>query len=242
MQELAVLASSVLASQRQFTAVADNVANVNTQGFRKLEMEFRESVSRPNNHATASYVEDRAIRINQSEGSLTSTGNQLDLALGGSGFFAVNVNGTTQYTRRGQFVINSEGVITTPEGYPLLDTAGAQIEIPEGTVNVKIAEDGTVSNEDGQLAQVGVYDFSPTDIKKLKRAGTTAFIPMFGAAAQTVDAPTIKQGFLEGSNVNAVEEMVNLQAVTRAYENSAKLMNGLEDMEDRAIRTLGTAQ
>ncbi len=239
MQELAVLASRVLTSQRQFTAVADNIANVNTQGFRKLEMEFRETVSRPRAHATASYVEDRAIHVSTLPGSMLATSNPLDAAISGDGFFAIDVEGTTQYTRRGQFVTNPEGTLTTPEGYPVLDNAGAQIQFPQGTQNIKLANDGTISTEQGQLAQLGVFNFGTDDVKKLERAGNTAFVPMLGAVAQPVENPLIKQGYLEGSNVNAVTEMVNLEAVTQAYQNSVKLMKGLEDLESRAIRSLG---
>lgn len=240
MQELAVLASRVLTAQRQFTSVADNVANVNTQGYRKLDMEFKEIVSKPRNHATASYVEDRAIHVSNEQGSFLATSGQLDFAISGPGFFAVDVEGNTQYTRRGQFVMNNEGTITTPDGNPLLDNAGAPIQIPTGTRDLRIAADGTVSTEQGQIAQIGVYDFSPEDLKKLERAGNTAFVPMLGAAAQPVEFPSIRQGFLEGSNVNAIQEMVNMQAVTKAYESSVKLMKGLEDLESRAIQQLGT--
>ncbi len=243
MQELAVLASRVLTTQRQFTSVADNVANVNTQGYRKLDMEFKEIISRPSraggNNYGASYVEDRAIHVSTAQGSMLSTSNPLDAALSGPGFFAIDVNGTTQYTRRGQFVLNSESTLVTPEGYPVLDNAGAQIQIPVGTRDLRIGADGTISTEQGQLAQLGVYDFSAEDLKKLQRAGNTAFVATLGATAQPLEAPSIRQGFLEGSNVNAVQEMVNLQTVSKAYESSVKLMKGLEDMESRAIRQLG---
>ncbi len=240
MQELAVLASRVLTTQRKFTAVSDNIANVNTQGFRKLELEFKETVSRPRAHATASYVEDRAIHVSSQQGAFEKTSSPLDAAINGNGFFAIEVNGTTQYTRRGQFLINPEGTLVTPEGNPVLDNAGAQIQLPQGTTEIKIGADGTISTEQGQLAQLGVFNFTPEDLKKLQRAGDTAFAPMLGAAAFPVEYPSIRQGFLEASNVNAVTEMVNMQAVTQAYQNSVKLMKGLEDLESRAIRSLGS--
>lgn len=238
MQELAVLASRVMTSQREFTAVADNIANANTQGFRKLEMEFRESISRPANHATASYVEDRAIHVSQNQGVMEKTGSPLDMAISGEGFFGINVDGNRQYTRRGQFVINSEGTLTTPEGYAVLDNAGEPIQIPAGTTSLKLARDGTLSTEQGQFSQVGVFTFSEADLPKLERAGTTAFIPMLGATALPLEEPVMLQGHVEASNVNAVQEMVTMQNVTRAYESSVKLMRGLEDLESRAIRNL----
>ena len=239
MQELAVLASRVMTKQREFTAVADNVANVNTQGFRKLQMEFRETVSRPRAHATASYVEDRALRVSQVQGGLETTGNPLDMAINGEGFFAIDVNGTTQYTRHGQFVVNAEGTLTTPEGYDVLDGAGQPIQVPVGATDVKLSEDGTFSTADGgQFAQVGVFTFSADDLPKLERAGNTAFVPMLGATPLAMEAPRLKQGALESSNVNAVQEMVTMQDVSRAYENSIRMMKSLEDLESRAIRSL----
>jgi flagellar basal-body rod protein FlgF len=245
MQEIAVLASRVLTSQRQFTAVADNVANVNTAGFKKLELNFKEVLSKPvaagPQAVGASYVADRALLINQRDGALTQTGNPLDVALSGRGFYAIDVNGTTQYTRRGNFLLNAEGQLVTPEGYALLDNAGAPIQIPQGSNNLRIANDGTISAEQGQIAQIGVYDFSARDMKLLQRAGNTAFVPTQGAAAQVVEAPMLRQGFVEASNVNAVEEMVNMETVSRAYQSSVSLLRGLEDLEQRAIRTLGNS-
>lgn len=238
MQELAVLASRVMTTQREFTAVADNVANVNTQGFRKLELEFRETISKPRAHATASYVEDRALHVSQAQGVMEQTGNPLDMAIGGEGFFAIDVNGTRQYTRRGQFVINSEGTLVTPEGYGVLDSAGQPIQVPAGSTQVKVGDDGTLSSEGGQFANLGVFTFSKDDLPKLERAGNIAFVPMLGATPLPLETARIKQGVLEASNVNAVEEMVNMQNVSRAYESSIRLMKSLEDLESRAIRNL----
>lgn len=239
MQELAVLASRVMTKQREFTAVADNVANVNTQGFRKLEMEFRETISRPRAHATASYVEDRALHVSQAQGGMEKTGNQLDMAISGEGFFGIDVDGTRQYTRRGQFLVNAEGTLVTPEGYGVLDGAGQPIQVPVGAADIKLGEDGTLSTaEGGQFAQVGVFTFSKEDLPKLERAGNTAFVPMLGATAVPMEGARLKQGVLESSNVNAVQEMVNMQNVSRAYESSIRMMKSLEDLESRAIRNL----
>jgi flagellar basal-body rod protein FlgF len=165
------------------------------------------------------------------------------VALNGEGFFGVLVNGALQYTRRGQFVLNSEGTLVTPEGHEVVDNAGAPIQFPPETRDVKVAADGTISTEAGQLAQLGVYRFSPEDLKLLQRAGASNFSPQLGATAAPVDfgvagAPQLRQGFLEASNVNAVQEMVDMEMVSRAYQQSITLARGLEDLEQRAIRTL----
>ena len=243
MQELAVLASRTLSTQRQFTAVADNVANVNTAGFRKLEMNFREVISRPQGTPTASYVADRALLVSQSDGAMQSTGNQLDIALAGNGYFAIDVNGVTQYTRRGQFVLNNEGTLVTPEGHSVLDNSGAPIQFTPEVKTISFASDGTISTEQGQLGQLGIFQFSDADVKLLQRAGNTAFIPQLGAVATPADfgvpgAPQVRQGFVEASNVNAVQEMVDMETVSRAYQQSITMARSLEDLEQRAIRNL----
>lgn len=242
MQELAVLAASAMATQRQFNAVADNIANANTDGYRRLEVQFKEVISRPQNHPTASYVEDRGLVVDYTPASLRRTGNPMDVAIGGDGFFAVQgAGGEIHYTRRGSFVIDTTGTLVTPMGEPVLDSANAPIQIPEGVKTVNIARDGTVSTEEGQLGQVGVFVFSADDQKMLQRVGQASFVPTQGAAV-AVEQPRILQGFVEGSNVNAVQEMTDMQAVSRAYQRSLNMMNGIEQVEQRAIRTLGQTQ
>lgn len=242
MQELAVLAARAMGTQRQFTAVADNIANANTSGYRRLDVQFRELVSKPDGKPTASYVSDRGVVLDYTMGALQKTNNPLDVAIAGDGFFATRVGDDVHYTRRGQFTVDGEGTLVTPEGYPVLDNANAPIQFPAGIKQVVVAKDGTISTEQGQLAQLGVFQFAKEDQGKLRRTGDVSFTPEFGALPQVVEAPKMEQGFLEASNVNAVEEMVTMQAVSRAYQNSLKMMQGLEDTEQRAIRSLGQVQ
>lgn len=241
MQDIAILASRVLTTQKQFTAVADNVANVNTNGFRKLEMDFREALSRPNGRASASYVSDRATYIDTAPGVFHASGNPLDVAIAGNGYFAVSVNGNTQYTRKGQFTLNSEGTLVTQDGNPVLDNSGAQIQIPQDAKYVNIAEDGTISTDQGQLAPLGVYEFTIEQQNRFSRAGSSQFVAGKGDMPTPMEAPTLRQGYTEASNVNATEEMVNMQSVSKAYENTLKMLSSVEDLEQRAIRNLGTA-
>ena len=240
---MAVLATRTLTTQRQFTAIADNVANVNTHGFRKLELNFREVKSAPPGAQPTSYVADRALVLSQADGALESTSNPLDVALSGNGFFAIDVNGTTQYTRRGQFMLSSNGTLVTPEGHSVLDNSGAPLQFTAETRNIKIAPDGTISTEQGRLGQLGIFQFSPEQLKLLQRAGASAFSPQLGATATPADftakdAPQVRQGYLEASNVNAVQEMVDMEVVSRAYQQSITLAKSLEDLEQRAIRNL----
>lgn len=246
MQEIAVLASRALTTQRMFTAVADNIANVNTAGYRKLDMDFKEVVGNRGAHTGASYVQDRSTTISHLSGVLESTGSQLDAAITGDGYFAVNVGGSVQYTRRGQFLINPEGTLVTPEGNPVLDNSFAPIQFPEGIKNIDIASDGAISTAQEQnktqLAQLGVFKFTPEQEATFQRTGNTAFAPTGGALPVAMEYPSIKQGYIEASNVNAVQEMVNMQIVSKAYENTLAMLGSLNDIESSAVRTLGGIQ
>ncbi|HEX2859425.1 MAG TPA: flagellar hook basal-body protein [Alphaproteobacteria bacterium] len=242
MQELAVLASGALAAQRRFNATADNVANASTVGYRRLKPDFQEMVSGRSKSASGngtSYVADRGILMDASQGTFSNTGNPFDLAIGGDGYFAINVNGNTQYTRRGQFVENSEGQLVTPEGYPLLDNAGAPFQLPTDAREFRVSEDGTISTEQGTIGQIGIFSFSPEQQTGLIRAGTTSYIAGPNAAPTVLENPSVKQGMLEASNVNAVTEMVDMNLASQAYQNSLKLLKTMEDTEANAISTLG---
>lgn len=242
MQELAVLASGALAAQRRFNVTADNVANVSTMGFRRLKPDFQEMVSGSSKTASGhgtSYVADRGILMDTSQGTFSSTDNPFDLAIGGDGYFAIGVNGNIQYTRRGQFIENSEGQVVTPEGYPLLDNAGAPFQLPTDAREFRVSEDGTISTEQGTIGQIGIFSFTDDQQNGLIRAGTTSYIAGKGVVPTVIENPSIKQGMLEASNVNAVSEMVDMNLASQAYQNSLKLLKTMEDTEANAISTLG---
>ena len=242
MRELWVPLSGAIAQQRQVETIANNVANANTHGYKRLDVQFEELVSRPKTHATASYVTDRGLFVDFETGSFENTHNPLDLAINGEGFFAIQVGETVQYTRKGQFLLSADGTLVTPSGHTVLDNAGAPIQVPQDATNIMVARDGTISSADGAIAQVGLFSFADEDLNKLQRTGDSNFLPQLGAAAVPVEAPSMRQGMLESSNVNAVQEMVTMQDVSKKYQNALKLMQGLEELETRAIQTLGKYQ
>lgn len=245
MQELAVLASGALAAQRRFTVIADNLANINSAGFRRLRPDFQEVVSgqsRVGKNTGASYVADRGLLLDTAQGAFQRTNNPFDLAIGGDGYFAIDVNGTTQYTRRGQFVENAEGQVVTPEGYALLDNSFAPFQLPTDASQFRVASDGTLSTEQGTIGQIGVFSFAPSQLKNLVRAGGSNFVAAGGANPTVIDTPVVHQGMLESSNVNPVQEMVDMNAASQAYQNSLRLLQGLENVETNAIQTLGRTQ
>ncbi len=239
MQELAVLASRALTTQRYFTAIADNVANANTDGYRRVDLEFKETQSKAGNRAPISYVEDRAAYVDFTPGVMQETNNPLNVAIGGEGFFAVSVEGQTHYTRAGHFMINSEGTLITAEGNAVLDNSGGPIQFPPTAKHILIGRDGTIATEEGQLATLGLFTFAKEDLNKLQRAGRTGFIPQLGAAALPMENPQILQGKVEASNVDPVTEMTTMQMASKAYQNALQHIRGLEQLEERAIRNFG---
>jgi flagellar basal-body rod protein FlgF len=113
--------------------------------------------------------------------------------------------------------------------------------VPPGSRTFTVAKDGSISTEAGQIATLGVFNFSDADSKMMRRMGDATYLPTQGTAAVT-EFPNVLQGFVETSNVNAVEEMTNMQMVSAAYQRSLTTMRGIEDLEQRAIRTLGGTQ
>lgn len=242
MQEISILAGRALTTQRKFTAMADNIANANTDGYRRKDYEFKEVVSRPLGHPTASYVADRGIVLDFQDGVFSDTGNPLNAAISGKGFFAISVEGETQYTRRGHFVMGNDGTLMTPEGYPVLDAAQGPLQLPADARDIVIARDGTISTEQGQVGQLGIFQFQDDELPSLTRMGNVAFGAPEGIVPTQAEDAVVLQGKVEASNVDPIKESVTLQDASRAYQSSLRLLQGSEQLEERTIRTLGGVQ
>jgi flagellar basal-body rod protein FlgG len=171
------------------------------------------------------------------QGSMTTTGNGLDMAIEGSGYFQVSMpDGSTGYTRAGNFNLSSEGVIVTGDGLPVQP----QIQVPEGATSLTIGSDGTISAtlagpaEPTQLGQIETARF--VNSAGLQALGNNLYAetaasgqPQVGAAG--IDGRgAIRQGALEGSNVNVVEELVDMIETQRAYEVNSKMISATDEM------------
>jgi flagellar basal-body rod protein FlgF len=232
-----VIASRMLGQARQMDMVADNVANVNTHGFKKLTMDAKEVIGGTKIHPAGSFTENKPVRVIYQDGALEQTGNPFDIGLQGEGFFAVQgAGGDPKYTRVGQFALDAAGNLVNTAGDAVLDVNGAPINLPFDKP-ITIARDGAISSEDGLLTRIGVYRFDNLD--GLQRAGaTTYYTDPQNNPALAVDAPQVFQGMLEASNVNAIQETVNMTAVLRAYQGAQRAIQTLEESETTAIRDL----
>jgi flagellar basal-body rod protein FlgF len=164
---------------------------------------------------------------------LAQTRGQFDFAIDGPGFFLIDTPEGQQLTRAGNFTPNEQGDLVTQEGHLVLDAGGAPIFIPPDARNVAMASDGTLSADGRPIGQVGVW--RPTDPNTLEHQAGTRFAAK--AVEPIFEDATIRQGFLEGSNVDPVSEIARMIEVSRAYE----MGQGFLDKEDARIRAVITA-
>ena len=229
-------AAGMMSQQVQQDNVADNLANVSTAGFKHRSASFQEFPTMLLNKMTSEAGETGSIgelslgsavhatAINFDQGTLRQTGNPLDLAIEGEGFFAVQrPDGQVGYTRNGQFTLNGEGVLVTREGYLALGPGNSPIAVPTTASRVQIDQNGFISAEtEGLRTEVGkvqLYTFS--EKKEMQRLGDSVYLPKEGDApieAAPGEAGTIQQGFVEQSNVNAVGELIQSMTGLRTYE------------------------
>jgi flagellar basal-body rod protein FlgG len=248
------------AQSARMRVIANNLANVNTTGFKRDRASFEtlayQAMTAPgapssaeNKYATGLSL-GSGVQVNgtakiDTQGSLTTTGNSLDLAIEGGGYFQVLMpDGRTGYTRDGNFNLSAEGTLVTGDGMPVQP----QITIPQGAESITIGTDGTVS---AKLA-------GQTDVTIIGKIETARFInpaglealggnllaetgasgqPQVGAAG-TEGRGAIRQGSLEGSNVNVVEELVDMIETQRAYEVNSKMISATDQMLQYANQQL----
>lgn len=216
---------------REMSAVANNIANMATTGFRKEGVVFAEYVADlEGGEPSLSMATAEGRIIDLAQGPLAQTGGTFDFAIEGEGFFMIETPEGNQLTRAGSFTPSPEGELVTPDGYRLLDSSGGPVFVPVDAGPVALARDGTLSAGGNPVAQVGL--FLPAVPGDLNHRGGTRFA--VEGAVEPIDGASVFQGFLESSNVNPVEEITRMMEVQRAYE----MGQGFLDSEDQRIRSV----
>ena len=235
---LYVALSSQIALERRLDTIADNVANASTIGFRATGVKFEDVVS-GTGPRSVSFASSGNTYLSGAHGALTETGNPFDFAVQGDAWFAIDTPAGTVMTRDGRFSMNENGELMSIEGYPVLDSGGAPIQLDPRNGPPKAGADGSLRQNDQLVGAIGLYNFDPGE--NFVRYGNSGIVP-----ARTPEPVTdrsdvgIAQGFLEESNVNPVLEMTRLIQVQRAFENTAALMRQTDSSTDDAIKTLGS--
>jgi len=243
------------AQQTQLDVVSNNLANVGTSGLKKSRAVFEDllyqTVRQPGAQSTQQTQLPTGLQIGTgvrpvaserifTQGNLAQTGNQLDVAINGQGFLQVSLpDGTTAYTRDGSLHQDSQGQLVTSSGYPV----SPAVTIPANAQTITIGTDGTVSvPQQGQAAatQVGTIQLANfINASGLEARGENLYLETAASGTPTTNTPgtngigTLKQGYVETSNVNVVEELVNMIQTQRAYEINSKAISTSDQMLQR---------
>jgi len=234
--------------ERQMDVVANNVANVNTSGYKadkSLFQEYLKSGAHEDNFVGAdrvvSYVQDRGTFKDFTQGATEQTKNPLDVAVDGGGFLVVQTPAGERYTRDGGLQINNQGQLVTAAGNPVLGNSGPIVFQPTDH-DVSIAADGNITvleginRIDSVRGKLRLVSFAQA--QALLKDGSNLYSAGGGAAAQPDTASKVKQGFIEKSNVNSVLEMSRMIEVTRTYTQISNLLQQQSDLHKSAIEKL----
>ena len=250
-------ATGMKAQETNIDVIANNMANVNTTGYKKGRAAFEDLIyqyvvepgapTAQNTRNSSGVQVGLGVKTSSvykifNQGDLTNTGNQLDIAIQGEGFIEVQLpDGSQAYTRSGNFQLDDQGNLVTPEGYAL----NPNITIPQDAISVSIGQDGSVAVRQPNVAELAVVG-QISGVRFPNKAGLRAMgqnlytqtessgQPIQGLFAQN-EFGTINQGFLESSNVSIVEEVVNMITGQRAYEASSKGIQTADEMLNQAI-------
>lgn len=253
MKALSTAATGMLAQQLNIDVLSNNIANMNTTGFKRSRAEFQDllyqNIERVGaNSSDAGTVTPSGIQVGagvrtagvyriSDQGSLQNTGNQYDIAINGKGFFRIQLpDGQDAYTRAGSFQVDQNGQLVTPEGYAVQPA----VNIPAGTIDITINEQGQINAKlDGQPApqNVGQFDIAifPNE-GGLEAIGGNLYLESQASGAANLSTPgqdgfgTVFQGFLENSNVNAVGEITAMISAQRAYDLNSKVIQTADEM------------
>jgi flagellar basal-body rod protein FlgF/flagellar basal-body rod protein FlgG len=234
-----------MALARELDVVANNVANLNTTGYKadgSLFEEYLSSNARADETGSrVSFVRDRGIWHDMSQGPVERTGNPLDVAIDGSGFLVVQTPRGDRYTRNGSMQINQAGVLVTSEGYPVMGDGGP-IALQPTDRQVSISRDGTLSVREGTSTVDSVRGklklVTFDNPQRLQKDGNGTFNPASGAQSQPATKGGLIQGAVEKSNVRGVVEMSRMIEITRSYTQIASILQQQSDMSQTAIDKL----
>jgi flagellar basal-body rod protein FlgG len=249
-------ATGMEAQQLYMDTISHNLSNVNTNGFKRQKLEFQDLMYQrlrepgvrnvegsmpPSGIEVGLGVRTAAIQRIFQQGSLNQTGNDLDLAIQGEGFYQISLpDGTTAYTRDGQFKLSSDGILITSNGFQVYP----QIVIPEGAEDISVSADGLVSariaGEETSL-EIGQLELARfVNPSGLKALGQNLFVVSDASGEGIISLPaeegtgSIAQGYVEASNVQIVDEMVNMISAQRAYEIVSKSITVSDEMMQTA--------
>ena len=262
--------SGAMARDHQIEVISNNLANVNTNGFKRDDVAFKEYLSKnekmviegeeiprspikdkdlyPLDGRDQSFVVVNGTHTKFSTGGFKVTDNPLDFALSGPGFFEISTPAGVRYTKAGSFKLSSEGKIVTSDGFPVLskglegdtgDAVGREISIADREGALHVNPQGEIFMGDQKVGQFSIVEFP--DLKQVRKIGSANFEnrnPQLNTPVASVNTD-VKQGVIETSNVNPVQEISNLIRANRMFEQDLKAMKTVNDMLSKEVNEIG---
>jgi flagellar basal-body rod protein FlgG len=227
-----------LKEEMRMDIITNNLANASVCGFKKYRISFRKVLegaegAKGGSSSRGQKAPETSVRteVDFSQGDLRQTGNPLDLAIHGKGFFKVQTEDGVQYTRKGNFLVDSQGFLVTQEGQKVL-SQGGPIQVPRGEISVDPG--GTLAVNGDALGIIDLVDFENPEA--LLPMGKAMFSNPNGEPEKAPDLQTsLQQGYIEGANVEVAEEMVNMIHSLRAFESYQKVIQVLDELNNRVI-------
>lgn len=258
--------SGAIAQSNKMDTIANNIANVNTPGFKRDSITFQEYLTAAEKEQTVmnvprvpasiesfydmqggdkSYVDMKETFTDFSQGSLRHTGNSFDAAIDGKGFFEVITPQGLRLTRAGNFTMDGNGRLVTKDGFPVLKAGGDGADPESRTITIQdssafsIGDGGEINQGTENLGRLSVVNV--TDPDSLQKVGNSlyGFKPNKDPELVTITNPSVKQGFLETSNVNIVQEMTDMISTNRVFESTQKAISTYDQMADKLVNVVG---
>jgi flagellar basal-body rod protein FlgF len=236
-----VTLSRQVALFRDMDVTANNIANANTTAYNSEHILFNTHLQQDINQGVRNkvgYADNIRSYRNLEEGALTVTGNDLDIAIKGDGYFTVETPAGLRYTRAGKFERDAGGQIVSQEGYPLLDVAGKPILLPDNATSIQIGAAGNMKVNGEDFGQIGVVQFDNPQL--LQRTESKLF------RSEVIGQPaldyTVTQGAIENSNVKPITELTNMISISRAVTDTAKFVEVMYDLQRKTSNTWAQQQ
>ena len=242
-----ISAAGALNHQKKLEILANNIANVNTTGFKEDRTTFRiydlKSLATDNSAMSGIAKPEPFLPLPSgtqpvfSQGGMRQTDNTLDMAIEGEGFFSVQTPDGVRYTRNGSFNLDKDGVLVTKDGFPVLGDGG-EIKIADDDKIFTVDGEGSISVDDKQIGKLNIVDFSQP--YALSKVGNTLFeLKDKGTKEIPAERCQIQQGYIELSNVDVIKSMTEMIETFRGYESYQKVIKSVDDVNGKAINEIG---
>lgn len=230
--------------RREMDIIANNIANMDTTGFKVESLRQKTDPSEPavtlGGPRPVKFVAADGVDRDFGQGVLTKTGGAFDMAIDGKGFFQIQTETGPRFTRDGRFTLDPSGKLVTQGGHAVLDDGGSEIIIDPQKGAVAIGPDGSMSQGAERVGKVGMFTFANAGV--LEKTGDNLFRNNSNLQPQPTPEARLRQGYLEGSNVRPVLEITRMVEVSRAYEQTARMIDSATELSRRSVERLGRVQ